>query len=247
MEFLNAAVRKGRGPHEIPIFPMFCESPSSDMLYVWGYSPTTIEKNRILKDGTLGFEAEFALSKYEAFNNMSIMNDSLFIYFLPDELTIKKYDLTIKKEVGVISFKRDEHKESYFYANRGNVANNEKYIVYPYIFKNRIDIYDLNSLKLSRCITGSKKSPKPVPGDFSSITYHYRYVYAGKDYFYALHGGNENGVLREIRLEVYDYDGNPAKEYLLDIMPDIFVVDEKDSMLYGFNSQYSDHIVKYAL
>ena len=247
LTFLNAGVHKGRGPHEIATFPMFCESPGAEMLYVWGYSPTSIGKNEIGMDGSLSFKEIIEIDIPETFNNMSIINDSLFIYYLPDNLTIKKYNLKTQEQIDLISLKKDDHKESYFYSNRGHVASNATHLTYSYAFKKQIDIYDINSFKLTKIIKWSDLEQALTPGDFGALTYHYRSVYMGEKYFYALYGGNEEKDPKDLRLEVYDYDGSPVREYMLDTKIRMFVVDETNSVLYGFSSQIDDYFIKYNL
>ena len=247
LSFLKASVNRGRGPGEIPSHPMFCESPGSEMLYVSGYTPTSIGKNKIDIDGALLLKEEFQVDVYEARNNMSVLNDSILIYYDIDNLTIRKYDLRTQNLLDSISFEQDSHGESYFFSNRGYVANSERVVVYPYIFKKQIDLYDLESFKLNKSLKWKTDAQVFTLGDFSSPTYHYRYIYAGEDYFYALYGGNEGKEPEETRLEVYDYDGNPIREYMLDIRPIIFVVDEKNSVLYGVNNKNSEYFIKYNL
>ena len=247
LSFLKASVNKGRGPGEIPFFPMFCESPGSEMLYVSGYTPTSIGKNEIGIDGALILKEEFQLSGFESRNNMSVVNDSIFIYFDIDNLTIKKYNLYTQNLLDFISFELDNHGESYYYSNRGYVANNERFIIYPYIFKKQIDIFDLGSFKLNKSLKWKADAQILTIGDASSLTHHYRYIYAGENYFYALYGGNEGKEPIDTRLEVYDYGGNPIREYILNIRPIIFVVDEKNSVLYGLDYRDTEHFIKYDL
>ena len=89
---------KGRGPREINSFPMFCESPGSADLYVWGYSPITIKKISILENGEVDYKGDITLKRYEAFNNMTIIGDSIFVFYLPDNLTVKKHNLVNNSE-----------------------------------------------------------------------------------------------------------------------------------------------------
>ena len=239
---------KGGGPVDIKLFPMFCESPRSSYLYVWGYSPVMIKKISISENGEVGYNGDITLKSYEAFNNMAIIGDSTFIYYLPDNLTVKKYNLLNKNE-NSIALPKDDHKESYFYSNRGYIATNESKIIYSYLFKNQIDVYDLKTLKLNTRISDGKKYSKPTLGDFSSITYQYVGLYAGEKYFYALYDGNqresESGGKSSRFLEVYDYDGNPIMKYSFDIHPNLFVVDERNSNIYGFNDEYQDYLLRY--
>ena len=247
LSFLKASVNRGRGPGEIPSFPMFCESPGSEMLYVSGYTPTSIGKNEIGIDGALLLKQEIQVGGFEARNNMSVINDSIFIYFDISNLTIKKYNLHTQNLLDFISFEQESHGESYYFSNRGYVANNERFVVYSYILKKQIDIYDLASFKLNKSLKWKVPVQTLTLGDASSLTHHYRYIYAGEDYFYALYGGNKGKEPEESRLEVYDYGGNPIREYILNIRPIIFVVDEKNSVLYGVDYKDTEHFIKYNL
>ena len=247
LTFSKASVNKGRGPGEIPFFPMFCESPGSEMLYISGYTPTSIGRNEIKVDGALLLKEEIQLGRFEARNNMSVVNDSIFIYYNMDDLAIIKCDLNTQKTLDVIPFEHDRHGEPFYFSNRGYPANNENFIVYPYLFKKQIDIYDLKSFKLNKSLKWKVNTQIPIPGDPSVLTYHYSYVYAGENYFYALYGGNKGEKPEDIRLEVFDYAGNPVREYILDVRPAIFAVDEKNAMLYGINYNDTEHFVKYNL
>jgi len=244
LEFMSDFGIKGRGPGEIQLFPMFCESPGSKDLYVWGYSPVTMKKIEILENREIEYKEDITLKGYETFNNMTIIGDSVFVYYLPDDLTVKKYNLENKNESSII-LPKDNHRESFFYSNRGYIASSQSVLVYSYLFKKQIDIYDLPTLKLKTRIGDGVKYPKPTPGDFSSVTYHYVGLYTGERYFYALYDGKLGGVNRSLFLEVYDYDGNPVMKYSFDIHPILFVVDERNGKIYGFNEEYEDNLLRY--
>jgi hypothetical protein len=247
LEFMSEFGIKGGGPEEIKLFPMFCESPGSAYLYVWGYAPVTIKKMSISESGEVEDEGDITLKAYEAFNNMAIIRDSLFVFYLPDHLTVKKYDLVNKTE-NSLTLPTDNHRESYFYSNRGSIATSESTVVYSYLFKRQIDLYDLSTLKLKTRISDGKSYPKPAPGDFSSLVYHYVGLYAGEKYFYALYDGGNEAVLKPPPfLEVYDYEGNPIIKYSFDIPPHLFVVDEDRGKIYGFNHGYEDGLIWYDL
>ncbi|MDR0427812.1 MAG: TolB-like 6-bladed beta-propeller domain-containing protein [Dysgonamonadaceae bacterium] len=248
LEFMSNFGTKGGGPGEIKLFPMFCESPGSANLYVWGYSPITIKKISISESGEVEYNEDITLKGYEAFNNMAIIRDSIFVFYLPDNLTVKKYDLVNKNESSII-LPNDNHRESYFYSNRGYIATSGSTLVYSYLFKRQIDIYDLSTLKLKTRISDGEKYPKPAPGDFSSLIYHYIGLYAGEKYFYALYDGEDRKTVLKPSafLEVYDYDGNPIIKYSFDILPYLFVVDEDNGKIYGFNNEYEDNLLRYDL
>jgi len=248
LEFKADFGTKGQGPEEIKLFPMFCESPASSDLHVWGYSPVTIKRISISENGKIEYKGDIILKSYETFNDMSIIGDSTFVFYLPDKLTVKKVDL-IKNNESTITLSKDDHREGFFYSNRGNIVTSESMLVYSYLFKKQIDIYDLLTLKLKTTISDGKKYPKPIPIDFESLTFHYVRIYAGEKYFYALYNGIKKTTSVEPSrfLEVFDYEGNPIVKYSFDIPPFLFVVDEKNGKIYGFNENYEDYLLRYSL
>lgn len=246
--FKTATGLKGNGPNEIQTFPMFCHTLDNEFLYIRGYSPLSIKKISIQPDGNLLFVDEYNLDKYDEYNFMNIIKDSLFIYYNSNQLAITKYDLKNKTELDKIKFKKDEHNESYYYSNRGFIAANDSFIVYPYIYKKQIDIYSVENFKLVKRIDDGKRYPKIVINDEDNITWQYFNVYAGKKYFYALHVGHkENENFFDRTLEVYDYDGNPIIKYTFDIIPFYYAIDEDNGYIYATNAHYEDYLLRYKL
>ncbi|MDR1115551.1 MAG: TolB-like 6-bladed beta-propeller domain-containing protein [Tannerella sp.] len=245
----NRTGTKGQGPEEIQFFPMFCESPGSKYLYVWGYTPLTIKKFKIGDKGKFVTVGEYQLSQYEAFNCMHVIDDSLFVYYLPDELTVKKYNLKTDEYLDEIKWEKEDHAESYYYSNRGLIAVNKSNIVYSYIFKKQIDIYDLHTGQKKAVITDGKKYPKPNVGSRDNLTC-YVNIYAGTDRFYALsrkNGYDTSDNQDEYLLEVFDYDGNPIVRYTFDIAPFLFAIDEDNEQIYGYSSQFEDYLLRYKM
>ena len=241
LKHLNSIGRKGQGPDEFQLFPMFCNSQSDSLLYIWGFSPTTIKKFVIDHDGALDFRSLIMLPKYESFNNMHIIDDSLFIYYLPDLLKIVKLDLKNNIDLEMIQMKKDDHNESYFYSNRGLIAVNDSFLLHGYLFRKQIDIYRVHDFSLKKEVIGDYKFEKPVLGDFNTTIY-YRGIIACKNYFYALCNENSN---RDVVMEVYDYDGLLVKKFSFDIPPQLFVIDEENSTIYGYNEKYEDYLLRY--
>jgi hypothetical protein len=242
---LNRTGTKGQGPDEIQLFPMFCESPGSNYLHVWGYTPLTIRKFSIGDRGEFVAESEYQLSKYETFNCMHVVDDSLFVYYLPDELAVKKYDLKAKKYLDEIKWEKDDHPESYYWSNRGMIAVNSSNIVYAYFFKKQIDIHDLHTGRRKAVITDGRKYPKPDLGSRDNPVY-YVNMYAGTRQFYALCRENGRNGRDEYSLEVFDYEGNPVIRYTFDTAPFLFAVDEDNGQIYGYSSRHEDDLLKYA-
>jgi hypothetical protein len=243
----NRTGTKGQGPDEIQLFPMFCESPGSRYLYVWGYTPLMIKKFTMGDKGEFMAAGEYQLSRYEAFNCMHVIDDSLFVYYLPDELTVKKYDLKTGKYLDEIKWEKDDHAESYYYSNRGLIAVNKSNIVHSYLFKKQIDIYDLHTGRKKAVLTDGKKYPKPDVGSRDNSQY-YVNIYAGADRFYALSRNNRYDTpdnQDEYLLEVFDYDGNPIVRYAFDIAPFLFAIDEDSGQIYGYSSRFEDYLLRY--
>jgi len=230
LKYLHSTGKKGRGPDEIPLFPMFCES-LNQTLYVWGYGPRTIRKFEIDQYGELKPGDTINLPKYEAFNYMHIFNDSLLIYYLDDNLEIVKVDLKNGEYLDNIQMEKDNHNESFYNSNRGTIAASDSFVVFAYFFKKQIDIYRLNDFGLHKKITGNYEYKAPVLGDPSTLVYYYTRVVASENFFYALCKNNKNN---SAVMEVYDYNGSFAKEFTFDITPELFAVDENNKTIYGF-------------
>lgn len=234
---------KGQGGDDFQLFPMFAKSHSAD-IYIWGYTPLTIKRFSINEYGELIFKNKYTLLAYESFNGMHIIKDSLLIYSaIPNEFAIKKVDLNTGKVVDKRSFQTEDHQESFFYSNRGYVAANDSFIVYPYVYKKQIDIYRVDDLSLSISLIGEYKPKKIVVGDFENNRNYYLDVVAGKNYFYALCKGETTGA----SLEVFDYEGHSVARYNFDIVPYLFEVDEDRGYLYGYNNELEDYLLRYNL
>lgn len=249
LTFKNATGSKGGGPNEIQTFPMFCHTMDNDYLYIKGYSPMSIRKIKIEAESDFSFIDEYQLDKYDEYNFMNIINDSLLIYYNGNELAITKYDLKNNIELNKIKLKREDHGESFFYSNRGLISANDSFVIFPYTYKNQIDIYAVDDFKLIKRIEDGEKYAKVEVSNFENITYHYINVYAGKKYFYVIYVGHKEGDdnFFDRTMEVYDYEGNPIIEYTFDIIPFYLAVDEQNGYIYATNSNYEDYLLRYKL
>jgi len=230
LKYLHSTGKKGRGPDEIPLFPMFCES-LNHALYVWGYGPRTIIKFDINQNGELKPSDTINLPKYEAFNYMHIFNDSLLIYYLDDNLEIVKVDLKNGEYLDNIQMEKDDHNESFYNSNRGTIAANDSFVVFAYFFKKQIDIYRLNDFGLHKTITGNYEYKAPVLGDPTTLVYYYTRVVASENFFYAFCKDKKNN---SAVMEVYDYNGSFVKQFTFEIIPELFAVDENNKTIYRF-------------
>ena len=248
LTFKNVTGRRGSGPDDIQTFPRFCHTVGNNFLYIKGFSPFSIRKISIDSIGNFSFVDEYLLKQQDEYNFMNIIKDSLLIYYNSNRLSINKYDLKSNESLDEIKFPKDDHRESFYFQNRGFISANDSFVVHPYIYKRQIDIYSINDFKLHKRISDGKHSPKPSIQGPENITYHYLNVYAGEKYFYAMYVGHrENENFLDRTLEVYDYEGNPIIRYTFDIVPFYFAVDEKRGYIYATNSNYEDYLLRYRL
>lgn len=246
VEFIRKKGIKGNGPDDM-LFPMFCETTSDD-LYLWGYA--NLLKIKRFSIDTLAnsqFKNDYFLDKYESFNQMHVVNDSLLIYStIPSEFSIKKYDLINGVFLDEIKIETEDHNETFFYSNRGYMAANSAGIIYAYAFKKQIDIFNVDDLQKRNTLTGKYSYRQPIIGKFEANTYYNLGVFAGKKYFYAL-CQDENTSKNGKSIEVFDYSGRPVIKYFFDRDPDAFIVDEENGIIYGYSYDFEGYILKYDL
>lgn len=146
---------KGQGPDEFQSFPWPCRSTGND-IYIRGYTPLTI-KQLYLDDGANPIEKnKFTLTTYETFSSMYIINDSLLVYPTmgsqedrKEQIAIKKINLNRNQEIGKILIHTSRPDNASLDPNRaGGFDVNESFIVYAYLFRKQIDIYNLHDMKL---------------------------------------------------------------------------------------------------
>lgn len=243
MTLLGSGGIKGQGKDEFALFPMFCRSYSEN-LYIWGYTPFVIKGYSLNAEQELSLSVRYTLPEYESFNQMHLLCDSLLVYSaIPSEYAIKKINLHTGKEDGRIDIEKDDHKESFFYRNRGLVAANDKFIVYAYCYKKQIDIYHLDNMELYKRLCDTMVRPEITIGDFEHTVQYYVNLVAGKDYIYALCEGKE----KKYSLEVFSFEGESIAKYEFDIVPFLFDVDEHTGDLYGYNADCDDCFLRFHL
>lgn len=234
MAYLRSWGNKGGDPDEIVSFPMFCKGDSDDeALYLWGFSPVSIRKYSKDESGSFEKEKDIALPYYATFNCMSISKDSIFYYYDINNLLIKKVFLNSLK-ADSISFEADtDGRSSAFYSNRGVMDANADYIVYAYMYKNQIDIYDKSNLSLRKRYIVEKDG---LNTDQYDLVRYYTNVVVTDKYIYAYKVDNHQRHL----LEIYDFDGNPIMKNVLKKPIPLFTVDEPRKSVVGFNFNDED-------
>ncbi len=236
--------RRGQGSDEFTAFPMFCRS-ASDSLYVWGYTPFTIRCFDVSLPDSVRWSRDWELSAYESFNQMHILGDTALVYSdIPGDFALKKLDLRSGEELGRITFETETHPETYYYANRGLLAAGDSCLVYAYLFKKQIDLYDAKTLQLRKRLRDADAVPQIRVGDAENTLTCYVNVVAGRKAFYALCQDGQGGYA----LEVFDYEGKSLARYTFDgPAPLLFDVDEDAGVLYGYNPDTDDCFLKYNL
>ena len=249
---------RGKGPGEFQSFPWPCKSTNNDF-YVRGYTPLLIRQFTVDPCVNPILVNEFVLADYESFGPMHVVQDSLLVYLSmgyqnenKEQISIKKYNLNQKKETGKILIPTKSKRNASLDPNRaGGFDVNDLYIVYAYLFKKQIDIYDVHSMKLV-CRLERKKNQNPsVNKNFTENISHYQGVITGEKYFFALY----NKTVQKISesepasqtIEVYDYEGNALVEYSFDDYINVFVLDEMNQNLYAYDINQEDFILKYNL
>lgn len=249
LKFVKNFGLKGKGPEEFQL-PMFVES-SGDDLILWGYSKLNLVRRfAIDSNAHIVKKKDYHLKKYETFNQMHLIRDSILVYSLvPTQYVIQEYDLKNQEYSGKIELKPDQDNDNpSLYSNRGVMTANDSSIVYVYNFKRQIDIYDSETLSLKKTLAGNYTYQKPT-NHFNENVKYYLDVIPGKKYFYALYRGDseKNAAENTDAVEVFTYDGTPVIRYKFDISPDIFYVDEENGVMYGYVYKYPDVLFKYVL
>ena len=239
---------KGEAPFNLVYSLLFKGSGSK--LIIGGFDNGKAVKSFQIQDDIV---TEIQTSKVffnEALNDAYAMNDSILIYNSIFDLTLRKINMKNHSVSDICQFPKDNHQESFFYSNKGKLGINNTSIVYAYFYKDQIDFMDLEG-KLITKIKGRTLSPIISLDNFDRNYISYVNLYAGKTNFYLLYRGQthaeyKNNNLKD-KLEVYNYEGEISREYIFEIPPIIFAVDEKRIVLYGYNGMYKVVLLVYNL
>lgn len=236
-----AGGKKGQGPDEFQIFPMFCNSNTKG-LYVWGENVLNISKFKVGAKGALEKEKQLTLPYYDSFNQMHIVHDSLFLYnAFPNDMAIRIINLNDKNGKQRELKTGKDTNEQFQNEDRGFMATNGRTLFYGYMYKNRVDVYDLQSLKLKKRLEGAYNRHKEPTADGENETY-YTGIYAGEKHYYALQNDPKQG---KYMLDVFSEDGTPVVRYTMDKCMHIFTVDEKGGWVIGYNYKDEDNLLRF--
>ena len=248
LRFVCATGNQGRGPEEFSTFPTLVES-RTDTFYVFGYAHRHLKSLAVDSAARVHLTECYEIPLHEVFNHMHLIDDSVLLYetvMLP-QYAVYKYDLKNRKSIDELKIERETpESELTFDTSRGSIAANDSVMIYVYLYKNQIDIYDVKDFRLKRRIVGVYKPQKPA---FRNKELYYLGVIPGDKYFYALFKGErtEKGENRSNTIEVYDYDGNPVALYRFDIPPLYFYPDEKNNCIYATHPSCMDTLLRYDL
>ncbi len=248
LRFVCATGNQGRGPEEFSTFPTLVES-RTDTFYVFGYAHRHLKSLAVDSAARVHLTECYEIPLHEVFNHMHLIDDSVLLYetvMLP-QYAVYKYDLKNRKSIDELKIERETpESELTFDTSRGYMAANDSVMIYVYLYKNQIDIYDVKDFRLKRRIVGVYKPQKPA---FRNKELYYLGVIPGDKYFYALFKGarTEKGENRSNTIEVYDYDGNPVALYRFDIPPLYFYPDEKNNCIYATHPSCMDTLLRYDL
>lgn len=236
---------KGQSEDEFQVFPIFCHT-LTDKVYIWGYTRFSMKSFGLDKLGQLTFEKEYELPiSGDVYNNMHVIRDSILVIQEMSQLALKTINLNNQQDIGVKKMKKDEHGESFFSENAGYMVANDSLIIYAYFFKNHIDFYSVDDMKLKKRLVGDNVAPYIVLHDLERTVYRHWGLLAGKKYFY-VRCPSRWGAKEGCGIEVFDYSGHSIAKYELDFMVTSFVVDEENEIIYGYNSDvYEDGFLKY--
>lgn len=241
LSFAWSGGRKGQGSGEFQNFPMFCES-DADALYVWGQNVLSIARYDVETDGSLRQTGTLRLPTYESFNQMHLIGDSLFVYnAFPDAMNIQYIDLTNGEKLEAIPTGKPV-KDTFLNPDRGWMATNGTTLLYAYLYKNQVDVYDFATRRLRTRLVGDY--PHITPSRGADNREFYIGVYAGKHFFYALRRGEHNA---ESWLDIFTGDGTPYLRCRLARPIHLFTVDEAHNLLIGYNYEKEELLLTFEL
>jgi len=258
------------GSRDIPVFktPQILRS-SSPYLYVMDvnnrnevrkYSIDSLGQPILLQTGFAGVNT--------AMNRPYILRDSLIVYdeFAP-EASLKIHNLHTNTEILTLPYGANSFGNPFYDKNIGGLYANDFCMAFAHKYQDRIDFYDWQ-FNLIRSVNHQKSEPVIntwTDGTPPDNTTYYGSSFMGRNYFYTLYRGVTNkvfrsdslpiwgglshiyGITRDV-LEVYDMNGQPVCRFRFnDVAPEVFVVDEEQSILYGYRQAYTATLLVYHL
>lgn len=244
LQFAGSGGRIGEGPDEFTYVPRFCGNKDRRLI-VYGFNSNDFREGCLDSTGGVALGKQYKFGRFEALNCAHIKDDSILIY--STLFNVKKYDMAHGKPLDEVYLREPSSENSMFNPDMGYVAANDSSAAYVYNYKNRIDLFDCETLKLKKSITGPGEV-KIGRLDFRNTNYYYIGVVATNNRFYVLKAVKDRKQEEyKATVQVFDNQGDPVAEYTFDIPPRAFVVDEQRGYIYSFNGYYQDYLMRYKL
>jgi hypothetical protein len=242
----------GQGPDEFTRLARFCESTTKD-LFLRGYNNYfVIKRFSVDSEANLHLKETYNLAQSalrNPLNSPSIVRDSLLLFNeFPAQSRLVKYNLQTNQVSGIISIS-DKPNETLVSEARGSLIANDSTLAYAYLLMDKIDLYDVTTMKLRTTLIGGKYKDITGEGNITAASVYYGRVYGGSRYFYAMyaHGESSGNKEAKISLDIFDYAGTPKVRVFFSVTPEIFTVDEMNGYLYAYNPNHEDSIFVYKL
>lgn len=248
-KLLSSFGRRGHGPDDFQ-FPMFTNA-RKDTVGIWGYPDLKkIKEFKVDPDGSWHFIREYRLPENKAYNQLFKANASVAYYNdYPPALILRKINLDKSRHEKEYAFEMEKERgEAFFMKNKGDLSGSGSHLAYLYYYAGRIDFFDPD-FNLINTYTGPASESSIDGRSFQESVVHYLASFAGQHHLYAIHHGAKLKYKssRFSTLEIFDWKGQLKSTVELSPAVDLFVVDEKNHLLYGYNNSRPDCFYRYKL
>jgi hypothetical protein len=234
VNWLNATNQEQIGLYDIPNLRMYLYQLSSDTLNI----VKTYHFNTW--DGKLSRPYSF----------IQQINDSIFLL---------KADLREKTEIEVANINTGEilYTFSNLLQRKPNtiytpyyfgMAGNNRNFVLSYKYINRLELFKYKEADctVEPVVTIGSNRDQSDNRDVSDYILHYTDVQCDEEYIYALYQGNKRDRIKNSIIEIYNWQGEPVKQIILDRFIELMTIDIAHGKIYGHDgNQDFDYIYIY--
>ena len=237
LEYIQSFGKRGRGPGEFASAYQMYVTRDQEKLYLYNYARKTFSAYLILEHGDLLPEQDLIVDKNMLYNQFHIIKDSLLIYNLVPEVGVVKIDLLSNEHSTKIEFTKNKQYrgEDFFHPDNGVLSVTNQYIVFAYIYRKQIDIYNIDDLSLKARLLAKGHRETMTTSEQSKR--YYCNVYATENFIYACYiDPDSDDKQNKYFVEVFDFNGTPVKRYNTDIfLYGLLAVSPDDSAMYSYN------------
>lgn len=237
---LNASFgERGEGPNDL-MLPILCGTPT-DVMFLGGYDRITTFIAYSLNQGKPVMLEKFKIPQNgNPMNDMILLDSTHLIFNDIFELQIKELNLNNNQQTLLKQYKKEDHRESFFYSNKGTLASTGTSIAYAYSYKNQIDFMDLKG-NIIKSVKKDERKPSITINPNNDNIYSYINICANNKYYYALYRNKTEkefiqGQYKGDIMEVYDDEGRLIQTYTFDFSPIIYAIDKNNQRMFGFNA-----------